>query len=110
MLVNHNLMDELIKDAGPDREIKARKYVAQGRVKIDKVNYENNNNFEISADVSGNDLYRTYIQVINGEIEDISCDCPDYFNHYSVCKHTLATLFEFLKENDEEIYDKSNSQ
>ncbi len=108
MLVNHNLMDELIKDAGPDREIKARKYVAQGRVKIDKVNYENNNNFEISADVSGNDLYRTYIQVINGEIEDISCDCPDYFNHYSVCKHTLATLFEFLKENDEEIYDKSN--
>ena len=38
--------------------------------------------------------YNTYIFVKNGEVEDITCDCPDYYNHYGVCKHTLATVLE----------------
>lgn len=106
MLVNPHLIDELIADAGTERYKKAKNYVENHAIVIDKVEYENQNNFEISARVEGQNIYNTYIQVVNGEIEDISCNCPDYYNHYSVCKHSLATILKYIKTNDIENYMK----
>ena len=97
MLVNPMLLEELTKDAGEDRAKKALKYLE--RIELTNVEYIDLNNFEISAKVYGNDVYNTYISVKNGEIEDISCTCPDYHNHYGVCKHTLATVLFFNERN-----------
>ena len=88
MLVNKDIIEQLCIDAGSTRTQKARKYQMMGKVVITKVEYENQNNFEIHARVYGTDEYDTYVEVKNGEVEEISCNCPDYYNTYGVCKHS----------------------
>ncbi len=46
----------------------------------------------------GQEPYKTYVEVKEGEIEDITCTCEDYYNHYSVCKHTLASIMAFAED------------
>lgn len=96
MLVNPMILEELTNDAGEEREKRAQKYLK--RIELTNVEYMNLNNFEISAKVYGNEIYNTYISVKNGEVEDITCTCSDYYNHYGICKHTLATVL-FFNEN-----------
>ena len=103
MLVNHNIIDNLCEDAGEQRKQKAQKYRDENRVYFKKVEYENPMNFEVTAEVEGTDTYNTYIQVKNGEIENITCTCPDYYNYYGVCKHTLATVLALADYNVEKI-------
>lgn len=98
MQVNPKIIEELSQDAGTARTQKAHQYCQNGQVFLSPKNEENyidENNFEISAEVEGTQIYETYLLVERGEIIDISCDCPDYENHYGVCKHTLATLLAF---------------
>ena len=111
MLVSRDIMLSLMLDAGKDRINRAKRYKEEGRVDIDKIEYENSRNFEVSANVYGNETYRTYISARNGEIDDITCTCPDYERTYGVCKHTLATIME-LEETispDEVNKPKSNN-
>lgn len=98
MQVNSKLAEELYKDVGAERLEKAKKIVSERRVEIKKVNYENQNNFEVSADVEGNyEDYTTRIKVENGELEVAECECRDYFNRYAACKHIAATLIQFMQ-------------
>lgn len=102
MIVNIGVLNELRNSAGNTREQRAEDYVRNKRVNIKKVIYEDTNNFEIRSKVRGNgDSYNVHIQVIKGEIEDISCDCEDYYSHYGTCKHILASILEF---NNNESY------
>lgn len=102
MLVNGMIIDSLCVDAGDKRTQKARAYKSLGRVKIIDAEYKDENNFEIKSIVVGTQNYITYISIKNGEVNDITCDCEDYYNHYGVCKHTLATVMSF-SENEEYI-------
>ena len=96
MIVNPNILNELRISAGQARQEKAEEYVMQKRINIKKVIYENSNNFEIRSKVKGHgEIYDVYMQVVQGEIEDVSCTCEDYYSHYGTCKHILATLLEF---------------
>ena len=108
MLVNHNIIDNLCEDAGEQRKQKAQKYRDENRIYFKKVEYENPMNFEVTAEVEGTDIYNTYIQVKNGEIENITCTCPDYYNYYGVCKHTLATVLALADYNVEKIEKHEN--
>ena len=101
MIVNPEVLKELYEEAGEDRKQRAQRYVSQKKVNIRKVIYEDASNFELKAVVNGNtDNYDVYIQVQDGEIEDVSCDCPDYQGRYAACKHILATAMEFAKNSD----------
>ena len=95
MLVNSNIIEELLEDAGYSRAEKAKRYAKEQKVRIMKTIYEDENNFELHGKAYGNDIYDTYIDVKNGEIESIECTCPDYYNTYGVCKHSLATVLTF---------------
>ncbi len=113
MLVNQNIINSLIKDAGATRYEKAKKYEEQGKVELTNIEYDNPNNFEISAIVIGTEKYKTYIEIKNAEIENITCTCPDYEKNYGVCKHTLATILKFSKEEKrkklEDYIEKENN-
>ena len=101
MEINQNIIDNLCNDAGLSRTKKAHEYQEEGRVDIIDYDYQNPLNFEIKGSVYGNEEYHTYILVKNGEIQDITCTCQDYYNHYGVCKHTLAMLFAFVDKGKE---------
>ena len=60
-------------------------------------------NFSITANVIGQEEYKAYIQIKEGQVEDVTCTCPDYETHYGICKHTLATIItasEFMEEKE----------
>ena len=98
MQVNQKLADEVFKDVGYERLDKAKEIVSQGKVEIKKVNYDNLNNFDISASVEGsNEDYTVRVKVENGELEIAECECQDYFNRYAACKHIAATLIKFMQ-------------
>ena len=96
MLINHEIIEDLYKDAGEARKKRAIEYQKQERIRIKNIEYENELNFSISANVIGNKVYKTYISVKNGMVEDVTCTCEDYYNHYGICKHTLASVLEFI--------------
>ena len=110
MLVNHEILEELYRDAGERRKQRAIEYQKQERVKIKNVDYEDRMNFSLSANVIGNEVYKTYISIKNGMVEDVTCTCEDYYNHYGICKHTLATVLEFINNPQyrEQYVDKSS--
>ena len=99
MLVNREVVNELYENAGETRVQKARLYVRTGRTEIEKINYEDGNNFEITGKVTGQEIYRTHIYVSDGEIEDITCECLDYKGRYAACKHIVSTMMEFTENN-----------
>ena len=107
MLVNKEIENELYYDAGDTRVQKARLYVRTGRTKIEKINYNDENNFEITGRVTGQDVYRTHIYIEDGDIEDVTCECIDYQNRYAACKHIVATMMEFASNSKYEEMLKS---
>ena len=95
MLVDDEIIEELYYDAGNERVQKAKLYVKTQRVEIEKINYNDKDNFDITGNVTGQDIYRTHISVEDGEIIDVTCECPDYQSRYAACKHIVATMMEF---------------
>ena len=111
MLVNQEIIDELCKSAGTKKREKAIRYKNQKKITLTKVIYDNESNFELKAKVKGNyDDYETYIAVKNGELEDISCTCPDYHNYFGVCKHSLATVLYFADSKSINLTNQENKQ
>ena len=102
MLVDDEIIEELYYDAGNERVQKARLYVKTQRVEIEKINYNDKDNFDITGNVTGQDIYRTHISVEDGEIIDVTCECPDYQSRYAACKHVVATMMEFVTNNQYE--------
>lgn len=101
MIVDANLLEQLYQDAGIARKQRAEEYVAEKRVHITKVVYEDARNFELRAKVRGQmDFYEVYIQVKQGEIENVQCTCPDYEQYYAACKHVVATMIEFSQNSE----------
>ena len=99
MLINDEVIEELKNSAGDQRQEKAEEIIKEKKIKITKITYDNKVNFSIHAQVEGKlNNYSTYIEIKNGEIENLSCTCPDYESTYGTCKHILATALE-LKEN-----------
>ena len=111
MLVNEVIEKELYEDAGDIRVQKARIYVKTGRTLIEKINYQNENNFEITGKVTGQEIYRTHLQVEDSEIIDVTCECSDYQNRYAACKHIVATMMEFTSnyKYEEMLKQKNNT-
>ena len=107
MLVNSNIIEELLEDAGYSRTEEAKKYAKEQKVRIMQTTYDDENNFELHGTVYGNDVYNTYIDVKDGEIQSIECTCPDYYNTYGVCKHSLATVLTFNNMQTEEMLHKN---
>lgn len=95
MIINQEIIKMLYKQAGESRVSKAKEYVKQGKVEIYDFDYTNMNEFYIKAIVYGRELYETSIDVKKGEIEDVTCGCPDYYEHFGACKHIIATMMEF---------------
>ena len=112
MLVNHKILENLYKEAGEKRTQKARVYKKLGRVEITNTEYQDSKNFSIRAIVVGAEPYKTYVTIKEGEVEDITCTCQDYYNYYGVCKHTLASIMQFAEEgkvSQEEVKGKNDS-
>ena len=78
-------------------------------IEINKITYDNKQNFEVHSIVKDekNDdgiivkqKHKVYIKVAEGEIENLSCTCDDYKENYCACEHIIATVKEFASNSD----------
>lgn len=98
MLVDKMILNNLYQEAEKEIIEKAKQYQADGQVKITEVNYEDDKNFEVRAIVLGKHTHQTFVSIRKGEIEEVTCTCEDYCQHYHVCEHALASIFTFSEE------------
>ncbi len=110
MLVDSEVLEELYNSAGHERKLRALDYVKNKKVQITKVVYRNCENLELHSIVcSKNGKYHVYIQIRNNELENVTCECPDYYQHYGTCKHIVATMLEFSTNQEYiNLFDKKN--
>ena len=102
-LINENIYFDLINQISED-EIKK---VDSLKVTDVKASYDNKDNFELKSIVDGN---KTFIKVAEGDLENFTCECDEYKETYSVCKHIIASVKEFIS-NEKYIkeYESNNS-
>lgn len=62
----------------------------------------------IRADVIGSDDYEVEISLSNGEVTDMYCSCP-YALDGRNCKHMAAVLYEWSKNEAEEMKDENET-
>ena len=104
MKINSNILEEIYSSAGDKRLQKGRAYEVAGRVNIKNIYYDDEYNFHIEGQVKGEyGNYNTNILVEDGEIQDVSCQCDDYYSHYGVCKHIVATIMAAVLSNNENV-------
>ncbi len=102
---NYNIKEEiyndLIKQFDEDLIKSSDKLVKDKKVHINKVLFDNSENFEIRAVVTDdNSKYNTYVKVLEGEIENLSCTCDKYKENYCACIHIISTVKEFFNNKD----------
>ncbi len=98
MRIKQELVEKLSGYAGTTKTTKAKRYVKYNKVKIDeeKSYCLSDVTFKINSIVEGNNFYNTEIEVENGEIETVYCECMDFArNDVIICKHILASLLEY---------------
>ena len=77
MLVKEQIINELYQDAGDVRVQKARLYVKTKRAEIEKIHYENENNFEIQLEELVGDLEEEEILIIKDYISPSKKKLPE---------------------------------
>ena len=98
MKIDEELVEKLSGYAGVIKTNKAKKYVNEKKVKIDEEESYcfNDEIFKIKAVVEGNQFYNTEIEVEDGNIETVYCECKDFErNDVIICKHILASVLEY---------------
>lgn len=114
MFINQTVTNELYNGTGEGRLQRAKEYVKQRRIQIESIYYENMNNLSITSLVNGrNDEYKVHIEIKNGEIDSLKCECEDYKTHYGACKHIIATMLEIdgnPKYSDEQYKTKAKEK
>jgi len=112
VLVNEGILKELKTYVTEQTLEKAEELHKNEKVLIKKINYENNNNYTINAEVEGRlDKYQTKIEVKNSELNNVNCTCPDYESTYGTCKHILATAYEVnSSEKYKRIFNINNNE
>ena len=103
MFINQEVVEEIYKSGNEKTYNRALEYYKEGKVKLEEIDYQNPDEFLLKGKVTGKKgSYFTKIQVRKGEIEKVECTCQDFLQSYGTCKHSLATLMEFVSNPEYE--------
>ncbi|MBF0989152.1 MAG: SNF2 helicase associated domain-containing protein, partial [Clostridiales bacterium] len=119
MVINEKVFNEIKDSLTIDEVNRANELYENGRVKLNKINYTNQDNFVIYAEIrDGNSLYKAYLSVSNGEILDLNCDCDKYKSTFGACLHIYSiavalnnnklyqNLFSGNEDNKDDVSEK----
>lgn len=110
MVVNDKIKEEIYHSSNEEMYQAALEYYKKGKVKLEKVFYDNPNELETKGKVFGKKgTYFTKLSIHQGEIENIECTCQDYFSNYGICRHSLATLIELTNRSSEALTEEKGT-
>ena len=91
MVINEKVFNEIKDSLTIDEVNRANELYKNGKVKLNKINYTNQDNFVVYAEIrDGNSLYKSYLSVSSGEILDLNCDCDKYKSTFGACLHIYS--------------------
>lgn len=108
-IIDKQIYEDLISQVDAKKLDLASKLMQNKAIEINKITYDNKQNFEVHSIVKDekNDdgiivkaKYKVYIKVAEGEIENLSCTCDGYKENYCACEHIIATVKEFASNSD----------
>ena len=108
-IIDKQIYEDLISQVDAKKLDLASKLMQNKAIEINKITYDNKQNFEVHSIVKDekNDdgiivkqKHKVYIKVAEGEIENLSCTCDDYKENYCACEHIIATVKEFASNSD----------
>ena len=108
-IIDKQIYEDLISQVDSKKLDLALKLMQNKAIEINKITYDNKQNFEVHSIVKDekNDdgiivkqKHKVYIKVAEGEIENLSCTCDDYKENYCACEHIIATVKEFASNSD----------
>ena len=99
MLILPEEINKLLLKAGNSITNRGKKYFEQNRVRIKKVDYTNDTNYNVGVLVDGTYFYKVNISKNNGKIT-YNCNCPCSEGTNLPCKHVIATLFDMYVNKD----------
>ena len=94
------LLDQLKRNVPGRIFQRGKNYYKQGKIKDYHINYTEDNRYEIKGRVRGTYNYQIKIdlRIIENDLYfNNSCSCP--YDWGDVCKHEVAVLYKFLKED-----------
>ena len=119
MVINEKVFNEIKDSLTIDEVNRANELYENGKVKLNKINYTNQDNFVVYAEIrDGNSLYKAYLSVSNGEILDLNCDCDKYKSTFGACLHIYSiavalnnnklyqNLFSENEDNKDDVSEK----
>ena len=119
MVINEKVFNEIKDSLTIDEVNRANELYENGKVKLNKINYTNQDNFVVYAEIrDGNSLYKSYLSVSNGEILDLNCDCDKYKSTFGACLHIYSiavalnnnklyqNLFSGNEDNKDDVSEK----
>ena len=119
MVINEKVFNEIKDSLTIDEVNRANELYENGKVKLNKINYTNQDNFVVYAEIrDGNSLYKAYLSVSNGEILDLNCDCDKYKSTFGACLHIYSiavalnnnklyqNLFSANEDNKDDVSEK----
>ena len=119
MVINEKIFNEIKDSLTIDEVNRANELYENGKVKLNKINYTNQDNFVVYAEIrDGNSLYKAYLSVSNGEILDLNCDCDKYKSTFGACLHIYSiavalnnnklyqNLFSGNEDNKDDVSEK----
>ena len=95
-----SLISQLKKNVSDKIYKRGKRYYNQGRILDYKIDYTQDNQYKITARVWGTNRYsvKISVEVIGNSLYfDNNCTCP--YDWGNVCKHEVAVLYRFLKDD-----------
>ncbi len=100
MIINENVLTELERYASDKLVSEAKNLGSSNELAITRVKYDDKQ-IKIYGSANIEDAsYEPYIEISNGELNDVKCTCNYYKDSYGTCKHILALAYKFNQSKE----------
>ena len=100
MIINENVLTELERYASDKLVSEAKNLGSSNELAITRVKYDDKQ-IKIYGNANIEDAsYEPYIEISNGELNDVKCTCNYYKDSYGTCKHILALAYKFNQSKE----------
>ncbi len=100
MIINDNVLTELERYTSDKLVSEAKNLGSSNELAITRVKYDDKQ-IKIYGSANMEDVsYEPYIEISDGELNDVKCTCNYYKDSYGTCKHILALAYKFNQSKE----------
>ena len=106
MLIKPEDINKVLELSGNAVSTRGKKYFEKSKVKVAKLDMEDDENYTSKSYVEGTYIYDVNVSKKDNHIS-YSCNCPAYASS-KPCKHIVAAIFNMYVNEDEYLFGNKN--